>query len=255
MVGGAAALLSAGGARAATLAGLLAAFAAYGALARRLPTLPSPDLDVAFIAAVLLPAAAAAIWLALPLVSLRSAHVLALAAAAGGLAVALSLAGAGSAANVAKLSCYALLGLWFAGLFEHTWWVGVVAALVPWVDIWSVAAGPTQHIVEERPGLFLHVAVVLDAPGAGAGIGIGPPDVLFFACFLGAARRFSLRVRATWLAMTALLAATLALVWLWQPAAGLPALPAVCLGFLLANADLLWRSLRAHRRARAGGAA
>jgi hypothetical protein len=45
--------------------------------------------------------------------------------------------------------------------------------------------------------------------------------------------------------MTALLSATLVLVWAWDGVAGLPALPAVCLGFLLPNADLLWRSVRA----------
>ncbi len=43
--------------------------------------------------------------------------------------------------------------------------------------------------------------------------------------------------------MTACLAATLALVWWWDDVAGLPALPAVCLGFLLPNADLLWRDV------------
>jgi hypothetical protein len=75
-------------------------------------------------------------------------------------------------------------------------------------------------------------------------VSIGPPDVLFFALFLAAADRFRLRVTATWIAMTACLAVTLALVWWWDDVAGLPALPAVCLGFLAPNADLLWQDLR-----------
>jgi hypothetical protein len=44
--------------------------------------------------------------------------------------------------------------------------------------------------------------------------------------------------------MTGLLAATLALVWSWDDVSGLPALPAICLGFVLPNADLLWRDAR-----------
>ena len=65
---------------------------------------------------------------------------------------------------------------------------------------------------------------------------LGPPDVIFFALFLAAADRFRLRVAATWIGMSACLAGTLVLVWSWDGVAGLPALPAICLGFLLPNA-------------------
>jgi hypothetical protein len=92
--------------------------------------------------------------------------------------------------------------------------------------------------------------VSFPSPGESATISIGPPDILFFALFLAAADRFELRVVATWIGMTACLAATLVLVWHWDGVAGLPALPAVCLGFLLPNADLLWRDVR-RLRARA----
>jgi len=78
-------------------------------------------------------------------------------------------------------------------------------------------------------------------------VNLGPPDVIFFSLFLAAAARFGLRVPATWIGMTALLAATVVLVWSWDSVAGLPALPAVCLGFLLPNADLLWREVRRAR--------
>ena len=47
--------------------------------------------------------------------------------------------------------------------------------------------------------------------------------------------------------MCACLAATLILVWSWDSIAGLPALPAICLGFLVPNADLLWHDLRRAR--------
>jgi hypothetical protein len=70
--------------------------------------------------------------------------------------------------------------------------------------------------------------------------------------FLAAADRFGLRVAWTWLAMTALLGGTLVLT-ATTDVAGLPALPAVAFGFLIANADLIWRALRrgdAHSEAR-----
>ena len=43
--------------------------------------------------------------------------------------------------------------------------------------------------------------------------------------------------------MTGFLSLTLVLVWAFD-SSGLPALPAVCLGFLLPNVDLLWRDVR-----------
>ena len=232
--------------RAAALAVLLVVLVAYGAGARHLPELPS-RLDVAFYALVVLPAFAAAISLALPIAGAGTKPLLVLFIAAGVLAIALSLLDLESAANVAKLACYALAGFTFLSLFEELWWLTLVAVLVPWVDIWSVAAGPTEYVVEERPGLFEQVAIAFPSPGETAVVNIGPPDILFFSLFLAAADRFRLRVTATWVGMTACLGATLALVWYWEDVAGLPALPAVCLGFLLPNADLLWRDVRRAR--------
>jgi hypothetical protein len=240
-VGGAASLLSKR--RAVALAALLLVLVAYGASARHLPELPS-GFDVAFYALVVLPAFAAAIWLALPIARGGTRSLLLLAAAAGVLAIALALVDLDSAANVAKLACYALAGFTFLSLFEELWWLVLVAVLVPWVDIWSVAAGPTEYVVEERPGIFEEIAIAFPSPGESAVVNIGPPDILFFALFLAASDRFRLRVPATWIGMTACLGGTLALVWWWDDVAGLPALPAVCLGFLAPNADLLWRDVR-----------
>jgi hypothetical protein len=241
-VGGAASILSRR--RAASLAVLLAILLAYSALAAQLPELSSERADVAFYSLLVLPAFAAAIWLALPAARADTKTLVLLAVTCGVLAVALTLLGVDSAANVAKLACYGLVGFAFLSLFEELWWITLVGVLVPWVDIWSVAAGPTEYVVEERPGLFERIAIAFPSPGETAVVSIGPPDVLFFALFLAAADRFRLRVTATWIAMTACLAMTLALVWWWDDVAGLPALPAVCLGFLAPNADLLWQDLR-----------
>jgi hypothetical protein len=226
------------------LAGLLALLVAYSAGAKHLPELASEHLDVVFYALVVLPAFAAAIWLALPLAGVGTKTLVVLAGATGAFAIALALLGVDSAANVAKLACYALAGFAFLSLFEELWWITLVAVLVPWVDVWSVAAGPTEYVVEERPGLFENVAIAFPSPGEAVIVNIGPPDILFFALFLAAAARFDLRVAGTWVGMTACLAVTLALVWWWDDVAGLPALPAVCLGFLVPNGDLLWQDLR-----------
>jgi hypothetical protein len=244
-VGGAASLLSPR--RGIALAGLLGLLLAYSAAAQRLPELPSERLDVLFYALVVLPAFAAAIWLALPVARAGTLRLVVMAASAGSLAVVFALADAEALANVAKLACYALAGFAFLSLFEELWWITLVAVLVPWVDIWSVAAGPTEYVVEERPGLFENVAIAFPSPGETVVVNVGPPDIVFFALFLSAALHFRLRVAATWVGMTACLAITLALVWWWDEVAGLPALPAVCVGFLAPNADLLWRDVRRPR--------
>lgn len=75
---------------------------------------------------------------------------------------------------------------------------------------------------------------------------LGLPDLLFFALFLAAADRFELRRRATWVAMTASFGLTLSGTYFLE-VDGLPALPLLAIGFLVANPDLLWRMWRAQR--------
>ncbi|HEU5263897.1 MAG TPA: hypothetical protein VFU34_04615 [Gaiellaceae bacterium] len=232
--------------RAIALAALGAGLVAYGASAERLPGLPS-GLDVLVHSTIVFPVFAAMIWIALPLANAGNKALLVIVLISGVVASTLTLLDVDSAANVAKLVCYSSVGFWFLTLFEELWWISLVAVLVPWVDIWSVAAGPTEYVVEQQPGFFEQISVTFPNPGETATVNVGPPDILFFALFLAAADRFALRVSWTWIGMTALLAGTLMLVWSWDGIAGLPALPAVCLGFLLPNADLLWRNVRGVR--------
>ena len=243
-MGGAAAVLT--GRRALSLAALAVGLVAYAAGAERLPGLPS-GLDVLFHSAIVFPVFAATIWIALPLAKAGNKALLVIALVSGVAALTLTFLDLDSGANVAKLAFYATVGFWFLTLFEELWWISLVAVLVPWVDIWSVAAGPTEYVVEQQPGLFERISVAFPNPGETATVNIGPPDILFFALFLAAADRFALRVAWTWIGMTGFLAGTLMLVWSWDGIAGLPALPAVCLGFLLANVDLLWRNVRGVR--------
>jgi hypothetical protein len=222
------------------LAGLAAALAVYTAAAGHLWD-GSLDADVAFLALVLIPGTLGVIWLALPLA--RRPRLLFATVVLAVMAVALALADLDVLFNLAKLAVFTVLGYWFLTYFETVAWAVLVAVIIPWVDAISVWRGPTEYVVEEQPSVFEDVSVAFRVPGEEASANLCPPDVLFFALFLAAADRFGLRVAATWLSMTALLGLTL-VVTAYTDVSGLPALPAVCIGFLLPNADLLWRALR-----------
>lgn len=248
MVGRAPAVLSLR--RAVALGALLAALVLYDAGAGHLPGL-SEAWDVAFVATVLMPATADVLWLALPAAHTRAA--LAVGVGLAVLAVLLDLAGTGALFNVTKVLTFALLGFAFLELFQALSWIVLVAAVIPWVDAISVWRGPTKVVVTQHPGLFDRVSVEFRVPGDSGSANLGPPDIFFFALFLATAQRFGLRIGWTWIATVGLLGVTLALTSVFD-LGGLPALPAVSLGFLLPNADLLWRRWQASRLsdARAG---
>jgi hypothetical protein len=247
VVGGATSVLALSRARAAALAVAAAALVAYVAAAENLWDLPS-SADAAVVALLVLPAFTSLIWLALPVWRSPFPYLL-----FGGLLlvvcwIALDALGLDALANVVKLASFATLGFWLLSLFDELWWVALVALLIPWVDAWSVATGPTRYVTQEQPGFFEHVSVAFPLTGEPGSINMGPPDVVFFALFLAAADRFRLRVAWTWIGMTGLLALTVALVW-WLADSGLPALPAVAFGFLLPNADRIWRHAKDARAA------
>jgi hypothetical protein len=243
-VGGAAAVLSRPrAARGIGLCALVAVIGFYTALGGGLPDV-STGWDVAFIALVVMPAVFGFVWLALPW---RDAHgLLPVGLALAVLALLLRAAEADTLFDLAKLGALTAFGFWFLSVFEELWWVVLVACVIPLVDAVSVWRGPTEYVVSEQPGLFEDLAFGFRVPGEDAFAHLGPPDVLFFALFLAGAARFGLRVGWTWLAMTGGLGLTLALT-VWGDVAGLPALPAIAFGFLVPNADLIWRQLRGPR--------
>jgi hypothetical protein len=197
---------------------------------------------VAIVAAAVLPATLGLVLLALPLWS----HRWMLAAAALFVVIAFLTWKTDwhLASNFAKLAAYTCAGWAFLQLFEALSWVVLVATIIPFVDAVSVflPKGPTHQIVSHHPHVYSAVAVAFPAPGGGAAY-LGPPDILFFALFLAATLRWRLRPGWTWLAMTAMYGLTLVLANAVD-VDGLPALPFVSAGFLLANGDLLWRRLR-----------
>jgi hypothetical protein len=197
--------------------------------------------DVAWIALVLIPAVFGLVLLALPLRLARG--LLPVGAALAVLAAVLTYVDINVFANFSRLGAATLVGWWFLAYFETLSWVVLVAAIIPWVDAYSVWRGPTKHIVENHEHVFSVLSFAFPVPGEHSAANLGIPDLLFFALFLAAADRFGLRVYATWLALVAALGGTIALT-VWLELSGLPALPAVALGFLVPNADLLWRRLR-----------
>ena len=181
------------------------------------------------------------VWLVLPWWNTRGLFFIGAGFAV--LAVLFTLAGWEAPANFAKLAAVTALGFWFLRWFETASWVVLVAVIIPWVDAYSVWRGPTKHIVEHERGLFDNLSIAFPTMGQTTASHLGLPDVLFFALFLGAAVRFGLRVGWTWIGMALSFGVTVACA-VWWNLDGLPALPALSLGFLLPNADLLWRALR-----------
>jgi hypothetical protein len=245
MVGGASAVLILR--RAAAVLIIVAALAAYDALHAQLWRASSEWWDVAFIAAVLIPATFALVWLVLPL---RTAPgLLPVGIALALVTYALHVAGSHTPENVVKLFAVTLIGFWFLGYFETAGWVVLVSLIIPWVDSYSVFSkrGPTHNIVEHHHQVFTALSYAFPIPGMHASANLGVPDILFFALFLAAAARFELRTGWTWLAMTTSFGVTIALAVAVQ-LGGLPALPLLSLGFLAPNADLLWKKLRVEHK-------
>jgi hypothetical protein len=221
---------------------LAAAVVAWTAVAPHLGTVGLWP-TVAIICVAVLPATLGLIYLALPLWSSRRLI------AAGVVFVVTAVlsweAGSHLVSNFAKLGAYTCAGWVFLRLFEELSWVVLVAAIIPFADAFSVAAGPTKEIVHHHIEVYSAVAVSFLGPG-GPSSALGPPDILFFALFLAATVRWGLRPFWTWLAMTGMYGLTLVLA-VATDAGGLPALPFLSAGFLLANADLIWHRLRSRR--------
>jgi hypothetical protein len=221
-------------------AALLAALVLYYTLRERLPNL-SLWHDLIFLAAVLMPAVFLLVWLALPL--RLAVGLFPIGLALGVLAAVCDRAGLGTVGNFAKLGAATAIGFWFLTYFETVSWVVLIACIVPWVDAYSVWRGPTHRIVTKHQDVFGALSFAFPIFRRGTAH-LGLPDLLFFALFLAAAARFALRPWWTWVGLAAGISATILLASAFD-VGGLPALPLLSLGFLLPNADVLWRRLRA----------
>lgn len=215
---------------------------AWGFGSRWLPAAPV-RANIMVSALVVLAAVGALVWGMLPLAALgRRLPLVALAALP--LAVLTVWLGWVPVANVLKVVFAAALGIWIAGELERVSWIVIVAAVSAIVDIVSVAAGPTKAILDKGPvvvGWFTLAVTWMGYTYAEAFTGLGVSDVLFFSLYLGAARRFRLRVAWSAVAMVASFLVTIALAMWWT---ALPALPLLSVAFVAVNADLIVRSIR-----------
>jgi hypothetical protein len=229
--------------RASAVLALCVALGVYYLVAESLPDL-SLWWEVAFLSFLVIPAVFGLVYFALPLY--RAHGLLVAAVLVGVLAAVLHLVELDVLANFAKLAAVTLVAFWFLSYFETVAWVALVALIIPWVDAISVWRGPTKHIVTHQRELFTTFSFAFPVPGEQNTAQLGLPDLMFFALFLAAAHRWGLRTKLTWIVMTLSFGATLALAVAFD-IGGLPALPLLAFGFLLPNADLLWRKLRADK--------
>jgi hypothetical protein len=206
------------------------------------PHLPRVGLwpAIIIVAVAVMPATFALVYIALPL--WRKRWLLPAVLALALVALVCTIEDWGLAANFAKLWAAVFAGWAFLSLFEQLSWVVLVACVIPAVDAISVWRGPTKAITSHHFEVYTTVAIAFLVPGGGAAY-LGPPDILFYALFLAAAARWHLRVGWTWFAMTFMYSFTVVLANALD-VSGLPALPFLSFGFLVPNADLLWRAIR-----------
>lgn len=221
------------------------ALAVWGFVSRWLPALPV-KLDILASSGFVLTLAAIVVWGMLPLSAWgRRLPLLTLAAVL--VAVLMMWLDLVPLANIAKIVAGASLGIWIADELEHLSWIVVVAAVSALVDVFSVAAGPTRAILEKGPVVVGWFIVAITWSGysySEAYTGLGVSDIVFFALYLGSARRFDLRVGWSAVAMVASFVATIAFAMWWT---ALPALPLLSVAFLAVNGDVIWRRLHAGR--------
>jgi hypothetical protein len=206
--------------------------------------------SIAIVAIAVIPGTLLLVLIALPVWRERwllpAAVVLAL------VAVGCEFAGWSIIGNFAKLWAAVFFGWVFLRLFEELSWVVLISVITPIVDLISVWRGPTKQITQHHFSWYEAVSVKFVVPGGGA-VQFGPPDILFYALFLGAAMRWRLRVGWTWVATTAMYGTAVAVAHLVNRD-GVAALPFLSFGFLVANADLLWRAFRRREAAPASSA-
>jgi hypothetical protein len=224
-----------------------ACLAVLGAVNLAAPHVPEPaqGVQIAAVAVVSFPLATLVVAALAPAPTAAPRLIAAAVAAAALTAVLIAAGLEGTPATLAKLVASACLGIALAGLLQTPAEIVAIAVLIAAVDAYSVAAGPTHAIVLHHQQVLGAFTLAFHPPGTYGVAQIGVSDFVFFALFAAASVRMGLRPRATWLATTASLGATMALSYAFDTA--LPALPLLSLAFLGANADLLLERTRGRR--------
>lgn len=169
-------------------------------------------------------------------------------------AVALNVLEVPVASDVVKFLFGAFAGAGLVRMIERPWWLVPICLCVPIADAWSVfsSKGVTNAVVERAQ----EDRAWIDWPTIATPIAgfpyesfgrIGIVDVLFIAVFLGAAARWRLGLWRCVAFLTAGFVGTSVLVF-EDVATAVPALPLLCVAFLLGAGPGLWRDMRAAAR-------
>ena len=240
MVRGPSAVLSRGRATLAVATPLVAS--AYFLAAPLLPALPAGDTTVLVAGSVGLLLVAASTLALLPAWEMLFAPLL-VGLGAGLLVAALNsdgTAGVGAAANVFEALLAGAAGLLFARWLAAPAIAVAVPLFVAAIDALSVAFGPTSRLLEGGTGRVDALSFDLPAWGdAGSAGHLGFSDAFFVALFAAWAWHLRLRRAATIAGLLVGLLAALVLSVTLDRA--IPALPLIAAGFLLPNADRIWR--------------
>ena len=124
----------------------------------------------------------------------------------------------------------------------------LVAVAASASDLFSVFAGPTKALVQEEAPILDFLLLIFPTFGYPLGFALGLADFVFLALFVALAAYLALKPLTTLvLCCVSILIAMLAGLLLGT---ALPALPAIALAFLIANATPLCRSFFANRKPR-----
>jgi len=217
---------------------------AYFLAAPALPALPAGDVTVLVAGSIGLLLVAASALIVLPAYEMLVAPLL-IACGAGLLVAALNAdaQGVGAGANVAEALLAGAAGLLFARWLAVPAMALAVPLFVAAVDILSVALGPTSRMLEDGTARVDALSFDLPAWGnAGSAGHLGLSDAFFLSLFAAWAWRFGLRRRATIAGMLVGLGGALVAGVVLDRA--IPALPLLAAGYLLPNADRLWKLAR-----------
>lgn len=166
---------------------------------------------------------------------------------AGLLVATLNVSGVGAGANVCEAMVGGAIGLLFARALAEPMIAIAVPVFVAAIDIWSVAAGPTEQLLEANDDRTDALSFDIPAWGDEGSVGsLGVSDAIFLAMFAAYAFRFGFRRGATLVCLALALVASLVLSIVLDEA--VPALPLIAAGYLLPNLDRIPAVLRRGER-------
>ena len=226
---------------------LLLAFAAYIALWLMIPRIsfPVPHLDVivftAFFVAVQILLIRYICALRLSFAAAGSLFVVFLAAFSTLIVARLSYGAHGIPSlsiDISRILAATFLGYFVSFALREKNIVLPVAGFAAYLDIWTVAWGPTRQMMEAAPRIVEQVSAAMPVPGGhGQALSfIGPADFVFLAVFFGVLYRLEMEPRRTyWFLVPLLTVSMLGVVAVPAFERGLPGLVPMSVAIIAAN--------------------